>query len=69
MFSSAPNVTVTVNEKSPLQTSAARDERNPFSQQWSQGVKFISDYCRTSLVGDLVAGITVGSVLVPQSMA
>ena len=71
MFSSAPkpDVTVTVNEKSPLQTSAARDERNPFSQQWAQSVKFLGDYCRTSLAGDLVAGITVGSVLVPQSMA
>ena len=71
MWSSAPkaDVAVTVNEKSPLQTSAARDERNPFSQQWAQSVKFLGDYCRTSLVGDLVAGITVGSVLVPQSMA
>ena len=71
MWSSAPkpDVAVTVNEKSPLQTSAARDERNPFSQQWSQNVKLLGDYCRNALTGDVIAGITVASVLVPQSMA
>ena len=29
----------------------------------------LEDYCRRCLLGDVVAGITVGSVLVPQSMA
>ena len=58
MWSSAPkpDVAVTVNEKSPLQTSALRDERNPFSQQWSQNVKLLGDYCRNALTGDVIAG-------------
>jgi len=70
MFSSAPkkaDVTVTVNEKSPLQPSPPPG--NSPKQLWSQSVAFVGDYCRTSLLGDLVAGITVGSVLVPQSLA
>ena len=29
----------------------------------------LEDYCRRCLLGDVVAGVTVGSVLVPQSMA
>ena len=29
----------------------------------------LEDYCRHCLLGDVVAGVTVGSVLVPQSMA
>ena len=60
-------VAVTVTEASPLQPSPPAG--NSPAALWARTTAQAKDYCRTSLAGDLVAGITVGSVLVPQSMA